>query len=90
LRRATAIGTRPTDSEKSTLIDAEPVIALFDSRADVAVFAWVYRGGLELLEVDLSAVRGIIDLTQKYDDVPMDLPDATLVVAAELNSISHV
>lgn len=112
---------------KSTLIDAGPIIALFDSsdrfhyqitqflkeeslhlvttwpvlteashmldfdnRAQVAVLEWVYRGGLELFDVDLSAVRRVIDLTTKYDDVPMDLADATLVVAAEQLGIRDI
>jgi hypothetical protein len=112
---------------KSTLIDAGPIIALFDrsdrfhhqitqflkeqsfhlvttwpvltevshllvfdNRAQVAVLEWVYRGGLELFDVDLSAVRRIIDLTKKYDDVPMDLADATLVVAAEQLGIRDI
>ena len=55
----------------------------FDKRAQVALLEWVYRGGLELLQLDSAAVRRIIELTKKYDDVPMDLADATLVVAAE-------
>jgi len=55
----------------------------FDNRAQVGLLEWVYRGGLEVFEVDLSAVRRIIELTKKYNDVPMDLADATLVVAAE-------
>jgi len=55
----------------------------FDNRAQVALLEWVYRGGLELLQLDSAAVRRIIELTKKYDDVPMDLADATLVVAAE-------
>ncbi len=55
----------------------------FDNRAQVALLEWVYRGGLELLQLDSAAVRRVIELTKKYDDVPMDLADATLVVAAE-------
>jgi hypothetical protein len=62
----------------------------FDNRATVALLEWVYRGGLELFAVDLSAVRRIIHLTKKYDDVPMDLADATLVVAAEQLGIRDI
>jgi predicted nucleic acid-binding protein len=62
----------------------------FDNQAQVAVLEWVYRGGLELFEVDLSAVRRIIDLTKKYEDVPIDLADATLVVAAEQLGIRDI
>jgi len=62
----------------------------FDNRAQVALLEWVYRGGLELFDVDLAAVRRIIELTKKYDDVPMDLADATLVAAAELLDIRDI
>ena len=55
----------------------------FDNRAQVALLEWVYRGGLELLQLDSAAIRRVMELTKKYDDVPMDLADATLVVAAE-------
>jgi hypothetical protein len=62
----------------------------FDNRAQVCLLEWVYRGGLEVFEVDLSAVRRIIELTKKYNDVPMDLADATIVVAAERLSIRDI
>jgi hypothetical protein len=55
----------------------------FDNRAQVALLEWVYRGGIELLQLDSAAVRRVIELTKKCYDVPMDLADATLVVAAE-------
>ena len=62
----------------------------FDNRAQVAVLEFVYRGALELFEVDLSAVRRIIDPTKKYEDVPIDLADATLVVGAEYLGIRDI
>lgn len=77
------VTTWPVLTEASHMLD-------FDNRAQVAVLEWVYRGGLELFDVDLSAVRRVIDLTTKYDDVPMDLADATLVVAAEQLGIRDI
>jgi hypothetical protein len=70
------ISTWPVLTEASHMLD-------FDNRAQVALLEWVYRGGLELLQLDSAAVRRVIELTKKYDDVPMDLAVATLVVAAE-------
>ena len=77
------VTTWPVLTEASHLLD-------FDNRAQIAVLEWVYRGGIELFEADLSAVRRIIDLTRKYNDVPMDLADATLVVAAEQLGIRDI
>ncbi len=77
------ITTWPVLTEASHMLD-------FDNRAQVALLEWVYRGGLELFDVDLAAVRRLIELTKKYDDVPMDLADATLVAAAELLDIRDI
>lgn len=77
------ITTWPVLTEANHMLD-------FDNRAQIAVLEWVYRGGLELFEVGLSAVRRIIELTKKYNDVPMDLADATLVVAAEQLGIREI
>lgn len=77
------ITTWPVLTEASHMLD-------FDNRAQVGLLEWVYRGGLEVFEVDLSAVRRIIELTKKYNDVPMDLADATLVFAAEQLGIRDI
>ena len=77
------VTTWPVLTEASHMLD-------FDNRAQIAVLEWVYRGGIELFDADLTAVRRIIDLTRKYDDVPMDLADATLVVAAEQLDIRDI
>ncbi|MEO9806267.1 MAG: pilus assembly protein [Reichenbachiella sp.] len=104
----------------STLIDAGPLIALFDrsdkyhmralnfiknyqgylwstwpvvtevchmldfsTKAQCAFLEWIKRGGLRLFELDESHLDRILELTKKIDDVPMDLADASLIVAAE-------
>lgn len=77
------ITTWPVLTEASHMLD-------FDNRAQVALLEWVYRGGLELFAVDLAAVRRVIELTKKYNDVPMDLADATLVIAAEQLGIRDI
>jgi hypothetical protein len=43
-----------------------------------------------LLKIDSSGIQRIIDLTEKHNDVPMDLADATLVVAAENLGIREI
>ena len=62
----------------------------FDNRAQIALLQWIYRGGLELVQIDSSGIQRIIDLTDKYNDVPMVLADATLVVAAENLGIREI
>jgi predicted nucleic acid-binding protein len=77
------VSTWPVLTEASHMLD-------FDNRAPIALLQWIYRGGLELAQIDASGIQRIIDLTEKYNDVPMDLADATLVVAAENLGIREI
>ena len=112
---------------KSTLIDAGPLIALFDkddkyhrkvrgflSHTDTALITtwpvitetchmldfsteaqldfleWTYRGGLHIHHFADTNLERMISLIRKYRDRPMDLSDASLVVASELLGIRHI
>ena len=112
---------------KSILIDAGPLIALFDKsdsyhaqsveflkrytgtllttwpvvtetshmlgfsvRAQITFLQWINRGGLHLVEIEFSSITRLIELCNKFEDVPMDLVDATLIVAAEDCNIKEV
>ncbi len=77
------ISTWPVIAEASHMLD-------FDNRAQIALLQWIYRGGLELAQMDAPGIQRIIDLTEKYNDVPMDLADATLIVAAETLGIREI
>lgn len=68
--------TWPVVTEVSHMLD-------FSTKAQVAFLQWIERGGLRLYELNQSHVGRLIELTQKIDDVPMDLADASLVVTAE-------
>ncbi len=112
---------------RSILIDAGPLIALFDKSdkyhlkaihfikeyrgqlwttwpvvteachmLDFSVLAqtnllkWMNRGGLHLFDPNKEYLPRIIDLTVKFDDVPMDLADASLMVASEAMNIRQM
>jgi len=112
---------------KSILIDAGPLIALFDKsdsyhaqsveflkrytgtllttwpvvtetshmlgfsvRTQIAFLQWINRGGLHLVEIEFSSITRLIELCNKFEDVPMDLADATLIVAAEERNIKEI
>lgn len=112
---------------KSILIDAGPLIALFDKsdqyhtrsvsfirnlsgilfttwpviteayhmlgfsvKAQLALLEWINRGGLHLIAIEHLHVDRLIELSEKFKDVPMDLADATLIVAAETNGIKEI
>ena len=54
------ISTWPVITEASHMLD-------FDNRAQISLLEWIYRGGLELTQIDASGIRRIIELTKKYN-----------------------
>ena len=112
---------------QSTLIDAGPLIALFDksdqyhtralafikknqaplistwavitevshmldfsTKTQINFLTWINRGGLDIFDLEVYHVIRLIELTEKFKDVPMDLADATLIVASEAKGISKI
>lgn len=51
---------------------------------------WINRGGLQIMELKDEHMFRLIDLCRKLNDVPMDLADATLIIASELTGISEI
>lgn len=68
--------TWPVITEASHMLD-------FSIKAQSNLLKWVTRGGLQILDLNHNHVDRLIELTEKFDDVPMDLADASLVVMAE-------
>ncbi len=62
----------------------------FSTKTQINFLKWINRGGLEILELQHYHLVRIIELTEKFIDVPMDLADATLIVASEVRNISEV
>ena len=112
---------------RSTLIDAGPLIALFDkddkyhktvvdflSKITTALFTtwpvmtetchmldfsvdaqldfleWASQGGLHIHDLGSADLERMIALTRKYQDRPMDLADASLVVTSEKLGIRQI
>jgi predicted nucleic acid-binding protein len=55
----------------------------FSIQAQLSLLEWIKRGGLHLINLTEEDIQTIIYYTSKYADVPMDLADASLVVAGE-------
>jgi hypothetical protein len=106
---------------KNTLIDAGPLIALFDKddkyhkgvraflksyegnlittwpavteaihmlsfsvQAQIDCLTWIKRRGLAVFDLTSDHIERLIELIEKYADLPMDLADASLCVASEV------
>lgn len=76
LRRARRVTTLAVVTEAVYLLDFEP-------RAQQALLSFVAAGGVELVEFNGADVSRAAALMQRYQDLPMDFADATLVVLAE-------
>lgn len=112
---------------KSTLIDAGPLIALFDrsdqyhlqavrfikeyqgilwttwpvvtevshmltfnTTVQINFLTWIQRGGLKIFDLGESHLFRLIELTEKFNDVPMDLADASLIVTSEETNFNEI
>jgi predicted nucleic acid-binding protein len=58
--------------------------------ATLPLYRWIETGGLELLPLGRDELVRAIDWIEKYADRPMDLVDASLVVAAMNTGIHTV
>lgn len=51
---------------------------------------FILRGGAEIVPLTQERLGRVIQLMEKYGDIPMDFADATLVALAEDTGIRHV
>lgn len=77
------VSTWPAVTEASHMLD-------FDNNAQLSVLEWIKRGGIAMHAIERKDIQRMIDLTRKYNDLPMDLADASLVVAAEALGIREI
>lgn len=81
---------------KGTLLTTWPVVTetshmlAFSVRTQIAFLEWIKRGGLHVIETEYPSISRLIELCNKFSDVPMDLADATLIVAAEERNIKEI
>lgn len=81
---------------KGTLWTTWPVVAEtshmlgFDVTIQIDFLEWIRRGGLQIFDLKSTHLSRLIDLSQKFKDVPMDLADASLIVASEELQISKI
>ncbi|GHT92994.1 pilus biogenesis protein [Betaproteobacteria bacterium] len=62
----------------------------FSVNAQLDFFRWVAINGVQLFDIQQTHIARVIELTERYADLPMDLADATLVIAAESTGIRDI
>lgn len=69
--------TWPVLTEASHMFD-------FSLKAQLNLLEWVNRGGVQIVPLAEKHLNSIIAYSEKFADVPMDLADASLMVASEI------
>ncbi len=77
------ITTWPVITEVSHMLD-------FSTKTQINFLKWINRGGLQIFELEFYHLIRMIELSEKFTDVPMDLADATLIVASEAKGITKI
>jgi len=62
----------------------------FSAAAQRDFYEWVMYKGVFICDINQNDMFRIVELTNKYADLPMDFADATLVVAAEKTGIREI
>lgn len=81
--RGKLISTTAVITEVCYLLD-------FSVKVQIDFLTWLRNGGVHLSELKQIDLNRIIQLTQKYSDLPMDFADSTLVAVGERLNVSQI
>lgn len=62
----------------------------FSVKAQVNLLKWIERGGVHLVDLSKDNLQRLIQLSEKFRDVPVDLADASLILASEKLNILNI
>ncbi len=62
----------------------------FNVNVQIDFLKWIELGGLQVEDICLFDLKRVIELSEKYSDIPMDLADASLVILSENLGIKEI
>jgi hypothetical protein len=62
----------------------------FNVNTQIDFLKWLRRGAVVIRQFNINDISRIIELSEKYSDVPMDFADASLIVISELEDIKEI
>jgi predicted nucleic acid-binding protein len=62
----------------------------FSVAAQRDFYEWVMHKGVIISDINQNDIARLVELTDKYADLPMDFADATLVITAEKTGIKEI
>ena len=75
--------TWPVVTEVSYMLD-------FNQQVQLNFLTWIERGGLQVFTLENLHLHRFTALMEKFSDVPMDLADASLIVASEVTNYQEI
>ena len=79
---------------KGHLLTTWPVLAeachFLPEHAQIAFLRWADAGGIEVVEMNHSALAMLAGWKEKYADLPMDLADASLIWVAQHTGVLDI
>jgi predicted nucleic acid-binding protein len=77
-------------STLAVFTEVSHMLMKFNVRALPDFYRWVTYKGVIISDINQHDIPRILELTEKYADLPMDFADATLVVTAEKTGIREI
>ena len=62
----------------------------FNTAVQRDFYEWIMRKGVIIGDINQNDILRIVELTEKYSNLPMDFADATLVITAEKTGIRKI
>ena len=62
----------------------------FSTNAQRDFYEWIMYKGIIIGDINQNDMPRLVELTEKYSDLPMDFADATLVITAEKTGIREI
>ena len=81
--RGELLTTWPALTEASHLLD-------FSTTAQLNLLRWIDRGAVRVIDLSNESFKTILAYTEKYQDRPMDIADASLVALAVQTGIKTI
>ena len=62
----------------------------FNTKVQRDFYEWVMCKGVIISDINQNDMHRLVELTEKYADLPMDFADATLVITAEKTGLREI
>ena len=62
----------------------------FSVRRQIAFLQWIQAGGTEVLDLNRTQLERLTELADKYQDLPMDFADGSLITLAETHNVNNI